>query len=159
MKNILRAKWTPRGDFSLIDIGHAYYVTLFTNRENYEHVLMDDPAMIGDNYLLIRECLPNFVPEEDQITRLMPWVRIPKLRVEYFNKHFLLNKIGNEIGRVIKLNNTTANVEKGQFTRMSMEVDLTKPVLWKFRLNGRIWRIQYKGLHMICFNGKKQGHT
>ena len=114
--------------------------------------------MIEDNYLVIREWVPNFVPEEDHITKLTAWVRIPKLSVEYFNKQFLLQKIGQKIGRVIKVDSTTANVERGQYTRMCIEVDLTKPLLSKFRLNGRVWGIQYEGLRMICFKCGKQGH-
>jgi len=71
--------------------------------------------MIGDNYRVIRERVLNFVPKEDKITRLTAWVRIPKLGVEYSNKHFLLNKIGRKIGKVLKLDNTITNVEMGQF--------------------------------------------
>ena len=137
-KKCLKTKWSLSGDFSLIDIGYDYYVTRFTNREGYKHVLMDDPWMIGDNHLVIRDWVPNFVPEEDKITKLMAWLRIPKLGVEYFHRHFLLNKIGQKIGRVLKLDSTTANMERGQFTRLCVEVDLTKPLLSKFRLNGRI---------------------
>ena len=142
----------------MIDIGCEYYVTRFTNLEDYDHVLTNGPWMIGDNYLVIREWVPNFVPEEDHITKLTAWVRIPKLSVEYFNKQFLLQKIGQKIGRVIKVDSTTANVERGQYTRMCIEVDLTKPLLSKFRLNGRIWGIQYEGLRMICFKCGRQGH-
>jgi len=158
LKRRLKAKWGLRGDFSLIDIGCEYYVTRFTNMEDYDHVMTNDPWMIGDNYLVIREWIPNFVPEEDNITKLTAWVRIPKLSVEYFNKHFLLHKIGQKIGRVIKVDNTTENVERGQYSRMCVEVDLTKPFLSKFRLNGRVWGIQYEGLKMICFKCGRQGH-
>jgi len=41
---------------------------------------------------------------------------------------------------------------------MCVEVDLTKPLLSKFRLNGRVWDIQYEGLKMICFKCGRQGH-
>ena len=41
---------------------------------------------------------------------------------------------------------------------MCVEVDLTKPLLSKFRLNGRVWGIQYEGLKMICFKCGRQGH-
>jgi len=139
-------KWALKGDFSLIDIGHDYYVTQFTDLEDYEHVMLNGPWMIGDNYLVIREWVPNFIPEEDNIIRLTAWVRIPKLSVEYFNKDFLLHKIGSKIGKVRRVNNTMANVERGQFIRLSVEVDLTKLLLSKLRLNGRIWRVQYEGL-------------
>jgi len=83
---------------------------------------------------------------------------MPKLSVEYFNKQFLLHKIGQKIGRVIKIDSTTENMERGQYTRLCVEVDLTKPLLSKFRLNGRIWGIQYEGLKMICFKCGRQGH-
>ena len=126
--------------------------------DDYEHVMMTGPWMLGDNYVVIREWVPNFIPEEDTITRLMAWVRIPKLSAEYFNKHFLLNKIGKKIGKVVRVDSTTENVERGQYTRLCVEVDLTKPLLSKFGLNGRVWKIQYEGLRMVCFKCGKQGH-
>ena len=116
------------------------------------------PWMLGDNYLVIRDWVPNFIPEEHTITKLMVWVWIPRLSVEYFNKNFLLHKIGQKIGKVIRVDDTTANVERGQYTRMCIEVDLSKPLLSKFRLNGSVWIIQYEGLKMICFGCGKQGH-
>jgi len=158
LKRRLKTKWALRGDFSLIDIGRDYYVTRFTNMEDYEHVMLNGPWMIGDNYVVIREWVPNFIPEEDNITKLIAWVRIPKLSVEYFNKTFLLQKIGQKIGKVLKVDSTTANVERGQYIRLCVEVDLTKPLLSKFRLNGRIWGVQYEGLKMICFKCGRQGH-
>lgn len=153
-KRRLKTKWALRGDFSLIDIRCDYYVTRFTNMEDYEHVTLNGPWMIGDNYVVIRERVPNFIPEEDNNTKLIAWVHVPKLSVEYFNKTFLLQKIG----KILKVDSTTANVERGQYIRLCAEVDLTKPLLSKFRLNGRVWGIQYEELRMICFNCGRQGH-
>lgn len=141
LKKCLKTKWALKGDFSLIDVDFDYYVARFTNKEDYEHVLLDGPWMLGDNYLVIWEWVPNFAPEEDKITKLTRSVRILKLGVEYFNKHFLLNKIGSKISKVLKLENTTSNIERGQFTQLDVEIDLTKPLFSKFRLNGWIWRI------------------
>lgn len=62
--------------------------------EDYEHVMLNGPWMIGDNYLVIRKWVPNFVPKADTITKLTTRVRTLKLSVEYFNKKFLLHKIG-----------------------------------------------------------------
>lgn len=39
-----------------------------------------------------------------------------------------------------------------------MELDLTKPLLSKFWLRGRVWKIQYESLRMICFKCGKFGH-
>ena len=141
MKRRLKVKWALRGYFLLIDNGREYYVTPFTNTEDYEHVMTNGHWMLGDNYLVLREWVPNFVPKEDNIMHLMAWVRIPNLSVEYFNIHFLLHKIGKKIGKVVKVDSTTANVERGRYTRLCVEIDLSKPLLSKFRLNGRVWKI------------------
>lgn len=77
--------------------------------------------------------------------------------MEYFNEQFL-HTIGERIGKVVKVDRTTACVERGKFIRMSIEVDLSKPLLSKFRLHGKVWRIQYEGLKLICFNCGKIGH-
>ena len=113
LKRGLRKKWALKGDFSLIDIGFDYYVTRFTELDDYEYMPTQGPWMLGDNYLVIREWIPNFVPEEDTIRRLTAWVRIPRFSVEYFNKHFLLRKIGCKIGKVIRVDDTTVNVARG----------------------------------------------
>ena len=36
--------------------------------------MTNGPWMIGDNYLVMWEWVLNFVPEEDNITRLAAWV-------------------------------------------------------------------------------------
>jgi len=77
--------------------------------------------------------------------------------VEYFNEEFL-QTVGEKIGKVSKIDRTTAYVEWGRFIRMSVEVDLSKPLLSKFKLHGRVWRIQYEGLRLICFKCGKIGH-
>ncbi|KAJ8422158.1 hypothetical protein Cgig2_016378 [Carnegiea gigantea] len=131
-KRMLQEPWKDALIVKLFDKGVAYMqlkkeaedqmgTQRLTYREDYEHVLMDDPWMIGDSYLVIRERVPNFTPEEDKIMKLTTWVRIPKLGVEYFNKHILLNKIDSIIGTVLKLANTTANVEQGPILVVSKQ--------------------------------------
>lgn len=113
--------------------------------------------MLDDNYLTIRKWVPNFIPDDKPMRFLTAWVRIPQLSIEYFDKEFLL-KIGNKIGKVMRIDQHTTNAERGQFTRLSIEMDLSKPLLSKFWLKGRIWKIQYEGLRLICFNCGKIRH-
>lgn len=88
---------------------------------------------------------------------LTAWVRIPHLSVEYFDKDFL-QKNGGKIGKVTRIDHNTAVAQRGQFTRLSVELDLSKPLLSKFSLKGKIWKVQYEGLRMICFSCGKIGH-
>lgn len=68
--------------------------------------------MIDDNYLTIRKWVPNFIPDDSSMRFLTTWVRIPNLAVEYFDINFL-NKIDNKIGRVIRIDKTTTQAERG----------------------------------------------
>lgn len=77
--------------------------------------------------------------------------------MEYFDRQFLF-KIGENIGRVIRIDKNTESMDRGQYIRLCIEVDLTKPLLSKFRLNGRVWKIQYEGLRQICFKCGHLGH-
>ena len=153
----LKFKWSLKGAIALTDVGHAYYVVRFTNYEDYEFVMTQGPWMIGDSYLTIRKWVPNFVADEAPMRHLTAWVRIPNLSVEYFDKQ-VLHKIGARIGKVIKIDRNTESMDRGQYVRFCIEVDLSKPLLSKFRLNGKIWRIQYEGLRMICFKCGLLGH-
>ena len=153
----LKFKWNLKGNIALTDVGHAFYVVRFTSYEDYEFVMTQGPRMIGDSYLTIRKWVPNFIADEAPMRHLTAWVRIPNLSVEYFDKQ-ILHKIGAKIGKVIKIDRNTESMDRGQYVRFCIEVDLTKPLLSKFKLNGRVWKIQYEGLKMVCFKCGHLGH-
>lgn len=154
----LKKKWNIRGELSLTDIGCKYFIARFTNSADYNYVLTQGPWMLDDNYLTIRKWVPNFVPDNAPITVLTAWVRIPNISVEYFDVQFL-NKIGSKIGKVLRVDKSTAQADRGQFTRVSVEIDLTKPLLSKFWMKGRIWKVQYEGIRMVCFKCGTLGHN
>ncbi|XP_021764243.1 uncharacterized protein LOC110728882 [Chenopodium quinoa] len=135
----LRIKWSLKGDISLIDVGFDYYIVRFTNMEDHHHVLTQGPWIIGDSYLTIRKWIPNFVADDAPIKFLTAWVHIPHLSVEYFVKQFL-HKIGSKFGRVISIDKNIESMSRCQFVRFSIEVDFTKSLLSKFKLNGKVWR-------------------
>jgi len=78
--------------------------------DNHCHVLTQGSWLIGDNYLTVRRWVPNFVPDEAPIRFLTTWIRIPNISIEYFNLEFL-EMIGEKVGRVIRIDQTTANME------------------------------------------------
>ncbi|XP_074301678.1 uncharacterized protein LOC141633088 [Silene latifolia] len=153
----LQAKWCIKGKLTLTDLTNNYYVARFSTKQDYDFVMTQGPWMIDDHYLTIRKWVPNFIPSEDNIRYLTAWVRIPNLPVEYFYEMFL-KKIGSKVGKVIRVDKNTASAERRQFTRLSVEVDISKPLLSKFRLNGKVYCIQYEGLRMTCFKCGRLGH-
>ncbi|XP_048494798.1 uncharacterized protein LOC125494935 [Beta vulgaris subsp. vulgaris] len=153
----LKRKWELKGGVTLTDIGHEFFIARFSCLDDYNHVLSQGPWMLDDNYLTIRKWVPNFIPTDQPMRFLTAWVRIPHLSVEYFDQEFL-EKIGNKIGKVTRIDQNTVLAQRGQFTRLSVEIDLEKPLLSKFWFKGKVWRIQYEGLRMICFKCGKIGH-
>ncbi|KAJ9177110.1 hypothetical protein P3X46_012361 [Hevea brasiliensis] len=107
--------------------------------------------------MLVREWQPNFDPEQASIDKVMVWIQIPNLPIEYFNKLFLL-KVGNKIGRTVHVDDMILQATRGKYARGCVEVDLSKPLLSKFRLRRRIKCIEYEGSHQIYFSYGCYGH-
>ncbi|XP_045791942.1 uncharacterized protein LOC123886693 [Trifolium pratense] len=66
--------------------------------------------------------------------------------------------MASAIGRPIKVDINTLNVERGKFARVCVEVDLTVPVVGKIWVNGHWYKVQYEGLRLICTNCGCYGH-
>ena len=49
-------------------------------------------------------------------------------------------------------------VEREKFAYICIEVNLQKRFLSKFKLMGRIYKIEYEGVHFICFQCSKYSH-
>lgn len=57
--------------------------------------------------------------------------------MEYYNPDFLM-KIGENIGRPVKVDHVTSFVYRGMFARICVDVDLNKPFVSKFMLKKRV---------------------
>ena len=110
-----------------------------------------------DHYLTVQLWKPKFDTDKNDLQSFLVWVRIPCLPIEYYDHAFLM-RLGAKLGKPVKIDNATSLVSRGHFTRMRIEIDLTKPLVPKFRLHKRTRRIEYEGVHLICFNCGKYGH-
>ncbi|CAN1158501.1 hypothetical protein LINPERHAP2_LOCUS22176 [Linum perenne] len=86
--------------------------------------------------------------EEDDYQRALfkgPW----KMAVE---------RIGNHIGRTIRLDLATAEGARARYARVCIEVDLSKPLLGKYVIEDRVYLIEYESLDNICYSCGMYGH-
>ncbi|CAN1128820.1 hypothetical protein LINPERHAP2_LOCUS4872, partial [Linum perenne] len=139
------------------DVGFGFYVVNFESVADYERALFGGPWMINDHYVVIQEWRPHFRPEETFLSTLRVWVRLPGIPFEYFDRT-ILQLIGDKIGKTVRIDHTTLEGSRGNFARICVEVDLCKPLMSKYRLRRRVRRIEYEGLHTICFNCGCYGH-
>ncbi|KAI9091048.1 hypothetical protein K1719_028318 [Acacia pycnantha] len=101
---------------------------------------------------------PEFNPRSEKIESLIAWVRLPELPAPFFDKKFLLN-LGNVIGKAIRLDVHTAQRARGKFARMCVELDLTKPLIPSFCVEGRKLDVVYESLNSLCMNCGWYGHS
>ncbi|CAN1134747.1 hypothetical protein LINPERHAP2_LOCUS8458 [Linum perenne] len=157
MSRKLPQLWAKKGGVQVSDVGFGFYVVNFESVADYERALFGGPWMINDHYVVIQEWRPHFRPEETILSTLRVWVRLPGIPFEYFDRT-ILKIIGDRIGRTVRIDHTTLEGSRGNFARICVEVDLSKPLLSKYRLRRRVRRIEYEGLHTICFNCGCYGH-
>lgn len=120
-------------------------------------MFLDGPWMIGDNYLYVQRWKPNFRAHMEEINSLSVCAQFPFLLVEYYMEGWL-KRVGNNIGRTIKVDIATLLASRGKFTGVCAEVDLQKPLMSEYRMHGDFWRLQYEGFHDSCFECGKYGH-
>lgn len=107
--------------------------------------------------MVVKEWNSNFDPMQDKTEKLIVWVRIPCLPIEYFDFAFL-KKVGEKIGKPIRADHKTGTTARGRFVRICVEVDITKPLLTMFKMKKRVRQIEYEGLHLVCFDCGIVGH-
>ncbi|KAK4270920.1 hypothetical protein QN277_019685 [Acacia crassicarpa] len=158
MRLRLERMWARNGLLRVTPLNNGYFLVSFSSTEDREFALHEGPWMIADHYVLVQHWRPNFNPwKADSQKRVAVWVRVPDLPHELYNVESI-RRIGNMIGRTLKIDRTTAFSKKGGFARLCVEVDLQKPLLSGFSHFGEERRFAYEGLHMVCFTCGRYGH-
>lgn len=127
--------WNPSSNFELIDLQKEFFVVRFAEKSDYHKVLFDGPSMVLGHYLTGQQWKPEFRPLEESIKKIVVWVRIPDLPIEYYDKHFLW-RARNRVGKTLKVDMHTVKenhnggemytTERGRFARISVEINLNK---------------------------------
>ncbi|CAI0421306.1 unnamed protein product [Linum tenue] len=89
---------------------------------------------------------------------MIVWVQLPAFPVHFYHREVLFS-VGNMIGRAIKLDYHTLHQQRAQFARIAVEVDLSKPLVIRIRLDGAWQYLEYENLPVLCFKCGKIGHT
>ncbi|CAN1179462.1 hypothetical protein LINPERHAP2_LOCUS34205, partial [Linum perenne] len=103
-----------------------------------------------DYYISVSQWSPSF-DEDAQIKSIRTWVRLPKLLIHYFNK-VAVSRIGNSIGKIVRLDLATAEGSRGRYARVCVEVDVTKPLLGKYMIEDKVFKVEYESLENVCFD-------
>ena len=86
------------------------------------------------------------------------WIRLPGLTVHLYDKK-ILQKLGHLVGTVIKIDANTTSSTQGRFARIIVTIFLAKPLMSHFELDGKVQKVEYEGLPVICFTCERYGHN
>ncbi|KAI9103644.1 hypothetical protein K1719_023267 [Acacia pycnantha] len=154
----LRQIWERKGSIDIFDLENDFYLVNFQHLDDYMEALTGGPWVILDAYLNVARRRPEFSPKNERIDSVVAWVRLPDLPAPLFDKKFLLN-LGNAIGKAIRLDVHTAQRARGKFARLCVELDLTKPLIPEFNVEGQVLSAVYESLGMLCTKCGLFGHN
>ncbi|XP_054780737.1 uncharacterized protein LOC129288255 [Prosopis cineraria] len=126
-------------DFELIDFENNYFTFRTANMELYQKW--------SSNFNL-------FINQQKKIAL---WVRIPILPMHCYAEEFMW-EIRNTIGEALKIDmnnlaqvNHKSMLERGRHAWISVEVDLTKQLHFRFVIRRKVFIVMYEGIAVICF--------
>ncbi|KAH9735625.1 reverse transcriptase domain-containing protein [Citrus sinensis] len=138
----LASMWKPSMGYSVIDLENNYFLVRFRNAGDALDALTRGPWII-------------LVTDFEYVN---VWIRLPGLGLHLYHQK-TLNKIGQLVGEVIKLDDNIESSTRGKFARVVVRISLAKPLVSQVELNGRIQKIEYEGLPVICFKCGRYGHN
>ncbi|XP_075111371.1 uncharacterized protein LOC142181759 [Nicotiana tabacum] len=151
LKKKIQELWRPTEDFQLIDLGEDYYIIKFKRKENMDKAIHQGPWFINRHFLSITRWEPNFVATKEKVTRSAVWVRLPQLPTEFYDRK-ILEKIGNAIGRLLKIDVCTSTTLRGRYARLCVDLPLEIPIQPFLYFGHHKQVIHYEGESFLCKN-------
>ncbi|KAH9767310.1 DUF4283 domain-containing protein [Citrus sinensis] len=156
--NRLKVMWPTIHDFSVIDLENNYYLVRLHSPEDAVYALTEGPWVIFGHYLTVQPWTPQFDSTVTDIASDIVWIRLPSMAFHLYDKR-VLRKVGQLVGTIIKIDYHTESRERGKFARIAVRVSLSQPLVSQFNLDGKIQKVEYEGLPIICYQCGKYGHT
>lgn len=149
--------WKLKWGYELIDLEGGFFLARFFTRDNYLKALEGGPWIIMGHYLTVTKWRPNFRPSMKKVSTTAIWICFPELPIELFDEE-ILHSMGDTIGKTVKVDATTVDASRGRYVRVCVKVDLNAPLVPMVLVLGSPQRVEYEGLHLICFECGRYGH-
>ncbi|KAJ4822794.1 hypothetical protein Tsubulata_039470 [Turnera subulata] len=153
----IQTLWNPRGKYRVIDLLNNYFTVWFELRIDCTHALCDGPWQVYGSALTVQPWSSQFRASENRVARAVVWVRFPDLNPSRFHPR-ILGVMGSLVGRTVRIDIKTHNAERGQYAKVVVEVDLTRPLRGKIMFETQPYEVSYEGLPTICYGCGCVGH-
>ncbi|KAH9783624.1 DUF4283 domain-containing protein [Citrus sinensis] len=154
----LNAMWKTTMTYSVIDLENNYFLVRFRSATDAVDALTKGPWIIMGHYLTVQPWTLSFDANTTDMEQVNVWIRLPGLDVHLYNRK-VLQKLGELVGTVIRIDSNTASSARGRFARIAVHISLAKPLVSQFVLDGKVQKVEYEGLPVICFTCERYGHS
>ncbi|XP_070035165.1 uncharacterized protein [Nicotiana tomentosiformis] len=147
--------WKPNENLYL---GEDYYTVKFAEEENMVKVLQNGPWFINGFFLSVQKWVPIFVTKKAQQSYNAVRVKLPQLPTEFYDG-LILSKIGNNIGKLLKVDASTSATQRGRYTILCVELPLEQPVQTHVLVGPHKQDLLYERENSHCKACRRLGHT
>ncbi|CAN0910754.1 hypothetical protein LINGRAHAP2_LOCUS26460 [Linum grandiflorum] len=136
------------GNIHISDLKNNCYLVRFRSQEDYEWAITGGPWMLGDTYLTVHRWFKGFDLWTTKVTTTVS-VELLDLPIEFYNPEAVM-RIASRIGKLVRVVRATEAGARGKYAHVCVEVDLSKRLLPKYKVEGVPYLIVYEGFHKIC---------
>ncbi|KAG5598713.1 hypothetical protein H5410_030083 [Solanum commersonii] len=141
----------------------GYFIVRFANEEERDKVLCAGPHYLLKRPVIIKPWLPEFNFNEEILTTIPLWIKLPNLPLNCWNS-VGLSKIGSSLGKPLYADECTTQASRISFARILIEMDVTRPLpkMIKIRdskgkmLEQQVW---YEWKPLFCQKCLQVGHS
>ncbi|XP_026399508.1 uncharacterized protein LOC113295385 [Papaver somniferum] len=156
----LLQQWQIKGKVQFIPPRKGFFIIKLDNMEDRNYIWRG-LWKIELHILDLRAWKPNFNPAAQKTTSAYVWVIFPGLSIEYWKEHILM-KMGNTLGRSVKVDEITLNRVAGYYACVLVEIDVSKSLpstIWVNSKYGKFEQsIQIPNKPKFCSHCKALGH-
>lgn len=162
LKNYLKSQCNITGNVEIYYHNDGYFVVKCESGAEKEKLLFEGPYMIASRPVIIKEWRANFCLEDEVLKEVPLWIRLPNLPLHCWSVDSL-SRIGSVIGRPLCADECTSHQSRISYARMLVEVDITKPLVYKIPITGEnglelLQQVYYEWVPLFCQKCQKVGH-
>lgn len=120
-------------------------------------ILHQGPLFLGSQFISIRKWEPKFNPSMAQINFSTVWIRLLELPTEIYDLN-ILQRIGNQIGTIVKIDSVTMNTTRGRYARLCILAPLSKTLPRDILIGIHLQKVQYEPSTPLCTVCGRLGH-
>ncbi|KAL4341060.1 hypothetical protein GQ457_08G018530 [Hibiscus cannabinus] len=151
---IFRAAWKPTKVISITELRSNFFMIRLTSEEVRTNILKRGPWVFNDDWFAILPFNPMLSIDEYFFTKMIFWVHILRIPIGLMSES-LCRSLGACIGSVVGTDTRIIDGNMGDFLRVRVSIDVSKPLRRCVALGGcgskpRLCPLQYEKLPSFC---------